>query len=109
MKKVTIFFDLEGWWEAQYRGKFDLNKNVNKILKILDKHKAKAVFNTCGVVVEFFPGLVKKIYENGHEIASHGYRHENFIQLPSKTLNNILKKTEDLKKEVTSSKPVGVR
>ena len=109
MKKITILFDFEGWWEAPYRGKFDINKNTNRILRVLDRYKAKAVFNTCGVVAQFFPGLVKKIHEKGHEIASHGYRHENFIQLSSKELNNVLKKTEDIIKKITGSKLAGVR
>lgn len=109
MKKLTIFFDLEGWWEAPYKGIFDLNKIVKRILSILNKHKIKAVFNTCGVVGEFFPELLKKIDDEGHEIASHGYKHENFSQLRVKELNNILLKTEKIIEEITGKMPIGIR
>lgn len=103
-KIVTVFFDLE------WRKRFDLEKTVGKISKILDENEVKAVFNTCGTVVEKFPNLIKKLHSKGHEIASHGYAHENFIQLKEVgQLGDVLTKTERLIENATGERPVGIR
>lgn len=110
MKAVTIFFDLEAWWESQCRRRFDLEETVKKVAKILDENKAKAVFNTCGIVVENFPKMIKRLHDSGHEIASHGYAHENFIQLEQMgRLEDTLEKTEKLIEDVTGERPLGIR
>lgn len=110
MKLVTVFFDLEGWWESQCRRRFDLGETIKRISKVLDENNTKAVFNTCGIVVENFPGLIKELHEKGHEIASHGYSHENFIQLEEMgKLDDVLIKTEKLIETATGERPVGVR
>lgn len=106
MKKkfVTVFFDLE------WRKRFDLERTVEKISEILDENEIKAVFNTCGTVVEKFPNLIKELHNKGHEIASHGYAHENFVQLEEMgRLNGVLEKTEKLIENVTGERPVGIR
>ncbi|MGE5416253.1 MAG: polysaccharide deacetylase family protein [Acidobacteriota bacterium] len=46
------------------------------LLDILDKNKANATFFVLGVQGEKHPALVKKIVNNGHELASHGYSHK---------------------------------
>ncbi len=109
MKYVTIFFDLEGFWEAPYKGSFDEELNTINILDILDKYKAKGVFNTCGIIGEFYPDLIKKLDKEGHEIASHGYMHENFNQLTKEELHKILEKTEKALNPLTKNKIIGLR
>jgi peptidoglycan/xylan/chitin deacetylase (PgdA/CDA1 family) len=110
MKKVIIFFDLEGWWaHTPSDGERYLIESVEKILQILRKYDIKAVFNTCGIVVENFPDLIKTLFSKGHEIASHGYAHENFAQLDVNDLNEILSKTENLIEETIGQKPIGIR
>jgi polysaccharide deacetylase family protein (PEP-CTERM system associated) len=50
--------------------------NVDRILCMLDVHKARATFFTLGWVAERYPQLVRRIVEGGHELASHGFAHE---------------------------------
>lgn len=107
---VTVFFDLEAWLDAPSKRRFDLRKNMQKISKILDKHKVRAVFNTCGIVVERFPDMIKELHSKGHEIASHGYAHENFVQLEQTgELDFVLRKTEKLIENITDEKILGIR
>lgn len=109
-KLVTVFFDMEGWWESQCRRRFDEEATVRAIADVLDKHKVKAVFNTCGIVAENFPDMVRGLHDAGHEIASHGYAHENFIQSQQLgQLDGVLAKAEKIIEGVTSDKPSGVR
>lgn len=110
MKYVTVFFDLEGWWDRPSKKRFDMEKIINRISRVLDKNEVKAVFNTCGVVVENFPDSIKMLYEKGHEISSHGYNHENFIHLQEMgELDRILKRTEDIMKKTIGERPIGIR
>lgn len=52
-----------------------VERNVDLILSILDEHGAHATFFTLGWIAERYPGLVRRIVERGHELASHGYAH----------------------------------
>ena len=52
-----------------------VDRNVMRILDLLDAHAAKATFFTLGWVAERYPQLVREIVGRGHELASHGYGH----------------------------------
>lgn len=109
MKKTTIFFDLEAWYEVPYRQQFNIERTILRIKKILDKYKIKAVFNVLGKVAEQNPKLIAKLHKEGHEIASHGYTHENFIHLTPEELNKTLEKTEKILEKITKEKVLGLR
>lgn len=49
--------------------------NMDLILGILDERKIHATFFTLGWIAERYPAMVKRIVDNGHELASHGYSH----------------------------------
>ncbi len=53
-----------------------VERNVDRILELLDGHGAHATFFTLGWVAERYPLLVRRIVGGGHEVASHGYAHE---------------------------------
>lgn len=54
------------------------SKNVTpKILNILKEENVKATFFVLGKKVEEFPEITKRIYNEGHYIANHGYDHDN--------------------------------
>lgn len=49
--------------------------NTNRILELLDRHGVQGTFFVLGWVGERTPGLIKRIAEAGHEIATHGFSH----------------------------------
>ena len=53
-----------------------VERNVDVILGMLDRHNTKATFFTLGWIAERYPDVVRKIVQQGHELASHGYGHE---------------------------------
>ncbi|MDD2518493.1 MAG: polysaccharide deacetylase family protein [Bacilli bacterium] len=53
-----------------------IEKNTDNLLNLLKKHNVKATFFVLGSIAELYPEIIKKIYVEGHEIASHGYGHE---------------------------------
>jgi peptidoglycan/xylan/chitin deacetylase (PgdA/CDA1 family) len=110
VKLVTVFFDTEAWAEVPSRGEFDFKKSTRRISEILDDHEVKAVFNTCGIVAQKFKREIRKLHDDGHEIALHGYVHENFALLNhSGKLEDVLEKAEKSIKAATGSKPIGIR
>jgi polysaccharide deacetylase family protein (PEP-CTERM system associated) len=52
-----------------------VERNVDRILRLLDDHRAKATFFTLGWIAERQPQVVRRIVAGGHELASHGYAH----------------------------------
>jgi len=53
-----------------------VERNVDAILAMLDENKTRATYFVLGWVAERFPDLVRRIVEQGHELASHGYAHQ---------------------------------
>ena len=58
-----------------------VEKNVDLILGLLDESGARATFFTLGWIAERHPQLVRRIVDNGHELASHGYGHQRASEL----------------------------
>ncbi len=52
-----------------------VERNVDQILALFAEAGAKGTFFTLGWVAERNPALIRRIAEQGHEIASHGYDH----------------------------------
>jgi polysaccharide deacetylase family protein (PEP-CTERM system associated) len=53
-----------------------IERNVDCILEMLNQHGVRATFFTLGWIAERYPGVVRRIVAEGHELASHGYGHE---------------------------------
>lgn len=58
-----------------------VERNVDRILAMLDAADTRATFFTLGWVAERYPQLVRRIVDGGHELASHGYGHERASDL----------------------------
>ncbi len=58
-----------------------VERNVERILHMLEEHKTQATFFTLGWIAERYPRLVQRIVDGGHELASHGYGHERASDL----------------------------
>ncbi|MEF8752866.1 MAG: XrtA system polysaccharide deacetylase [Accumulibacter sp.] len=58
-----------------------VERNVERILLMLDESRVRATFFTLGWIAERYPQLVKRIAAAGHEVASHGFGHERASDL----------------------------
>ena len=52
-----------------------IERNIERILQMLDEAGVHATFFTLGWVAERYPALIRGIGEAGHELASHGFAH----------------------------------
>ena len=77
--------DTEDWYHANFEDDLFSNDsniistveaNVDRYLRLFSENNIKATFFVLGFVVEQHPNMVKKIADEGHEIASHGYGHQ---------------------------------
>src|SRR5262245_54706843 len=55
--------------------------NTGRVLDAFAEHGVRATFFVLGWVAEREPGLVRRIIEGGHELASHGYDHTRATML----------------------------
>jgi len=53
-------------------------KDTPQVLETLAKHNIHATFFLVGGYVEQYPDLVKQIYQSGHQLGIHGFRHLPF-------------------------------
>lgn len=60
-------------WESR---ECRVERNIDRILELLDRHQTHATFFTLGWIAERYPQVVRRIVAGGHELASHGYGHE---------------------------------
>jgi len=58
-----------------------VEQNVGRVLDLFDAAAVKATFFTLGWVAARHPGLIRRIAEAGHEIASHGWDHRRVFTL----------------------------
>ncbi len=77
-----------------------VRQNMERLLSLLEEENLKATCFILGAVAREFPGLVKLISENGHEIASHGEDHKRITAHNKEsfrgTVDNLKKHLEDL-------------
>ena len=58
-----------------------VERNVDRMLEILEDSQVHATFFTLGWVAERYPDMVKRVVAGGHELASHGYGHQRASDL----------------------------
>jgi len=77
---VEDYFQVSAFEGHVSRGDWDrlpgrLERNMERVLALMERHAVKTTFFTLGWVAERFPNMVRAIVEAGHEVASHGYSH----------------------------------
>ncbi|MEZ5837827.1 MAG: DUF3473 domain-containing protein [Geminicoccaceae bacterium] len=70
--------------------------STGRLLDLMEETSTKATFFTLGWVAERHPGLVRRIVEDGHELASHGYDHKLVHEMSESQFREDLAKSKDL-------------
>lgn len=84
-------------------------KSTPKILDLLDKYKAKAIWFVNGYYAEKHPELLKEIQKRGHLIGNHTWWHENLKKLPPEKTKEEIVSLNDFVEKVTGTRPVYFR
>lgn len=112
-----LSIDVECWYQMCYRSVTgDLISPSQKsfrvmrlLLEMLRRKGVRATFFVVGYVAEAFPGLIKEMSDDGHEIASHGFTHTQLFKLTRKQLCEELKHSVDLLENITGKPVMGFR
>lgn len=115
--KNILTFDIEEWFHANYEdgmhirefGKSNFRENMDKILKLCKKNNCKATFFVLGCIAENYPDIVKRLVEEGHEVASHGYSHQLAYTQTFEEFKEDVSKSIALLEGVTGVKVKGFR
>ncbi|MGE0099216.1 MAG: XrtA system polysaccharide deacetylase [Hydrogenophaga sp.] len=74
---MAPYIDRAHWDQRECR----VERNIDRILRLLADHNTHATFFTLGWVAERYPDMVRRIVREGHELASHGYGHQRVTDL----------------------------
>jgi len=83
--------------------------NTKKIADILDERNIKATFFILGWIAERFPDMVKRLADNGHEIATHGYAHQMVYKQTKAAFEEDLVKSIEILENISGKKVIGYR
>ena len=83
--------------------------NTNRILDLFAEHDVKATFFMLGWVAERYPGLVRRIVDSGHELASHGYKHTRVTRQTPEVFSEDIAKTKGLLEDIAGCEVLGYR
>lgn len=76
-----------------------------EMLDILEQENVTATFFVTGRFAEKFPELIQQIYQEGHEIGNHGYKHPHPDQLSIAQNQQDIMKAEAVLEKLTGEKP----
>ncbi|HRZ59784.1 MAG TPA: DUF3473 domain-containing protein [Rubrivivax sp.] len=99
------YIDRAGWDARECR----VERNVERILALLDEHGATATFFVLGWVAERYPQLVRRIAAQGHEVASHGYGHERASDLAPPDFDADVRRAKGVLEDLSGTAVAGYR
>ena len=83
---LGVDFDAQSLWLGGFnrpspsfmsRGEFGAEVGTPRLLALFRKHDIRTTFFTPRHTVDTFPAINRRAFDAGHEIAHHGYYHEN--------------------------------
>ena len=117
MVRNALSIDVEDWYQGLLqmpssdwpRQEDRLGASLTRILDILAASQVKATFFVLGFAVEKHPEIVRQIVKGGHELASHGYRHQLvYRQSPAQFRDDVLR-SKELIEDAANLKVLGYR
>lgn len=113
---LTFDFDALSAWVARgivsatplSRGEFAAVA-VPRLLTLLERRSIAATWFVPAHTAKTYPGLCQELVAAGHEVALHGYAHENVAVLDEATENDLLARSIEALHTVTGTVPVGFR
>jgi len=83
--------------------------SVDRILALFSDHKVKATFFTLGWMAERYPQMVRRIVDEGHELASHGWSHIRVTQQTPDDFKNDIIRTRSTLEDISGQQIKGYR
>lgn len=91
------------------QGTYEMKCGLPRVLEMLRRQGVKGTFFVPGSVAEKYPDEIRKIADAGHEIAHHGYLHEDCSKLSYEEEKAMFTRGSEALRRVTGQSPVGCR
>lgn len=99
------YISRENW--QNYAGRVEAN--TDRILEMFAEHDVRCTFFTLGWVAEHYPALVKRIVDQGHDLASHGWDHKRVTTLTRREFGEDIRRAKTVLEDVSGTSVVGYR
>jgi peptidoglycan/xylan/chitin deacetylase (PgdA/CDA1 family) len=114
---VSFDFDAVSSWMSMgmtdertlTRGEFGALVGAPRLLKMLDAFGIRSTWFIPGHTADTYPEITADVAARGHEIANHGYLHEDFGPLSTGQRRDVLRKSNEALERVTGKRPTGIR
>ena len=120
---VCLTFDLDAEWvfmgnhpevagmpRRYSQGEYVWNAGViPRMLGLFDRHGVKTTFFVVGMNARNHPDVIEEIYSRGHELATHGWKHENIADLPKEEEERRMLMCVEAIEDACGVRPVGNR
>jgi polysaccharide deacetylase family protein (PEP-CTERM system associated) len=111
---VEDYFQVEAFFRVIERKDWGsyacrVEQNTDQILSMFQAAGAKGTFFTLGWVAKRYPSLIRRIVENGHEVASHGLEHHRADSQTRGEFLSDLKESKSLLEDVSGTAINGYR
>ena len=114
---ISVDFDAVSLWmqwgargvRALSRGEFGATVGAPRLLELFQRYGLITTWFVPGHTADTYPQVTARVSAEGHEIANHGYLHEEFGALTDDAVRTILRKANDSLQRVTGQRPEGFR
>lgn len=86
-----------------------VEQNIDRILSLLENRGIHATFFTLGWIAKRYPSMVRRIVENGHELASHGCDHDRVTDLEPSEFYKDIADSKKLLEDISGLPVLGYR
>ncbi len=101
----TSHIPRESWESIPCR----VERNIDRILALLDEEDTKATFFTLGWIADRYPAMVNHIVSNGHELASHGWAHHRVSDLSPDEFREDITRSKAILEDIGGQAVLGYR
>jgi len=121
-KKIAITFgfdfDAETMWYGTFnlktptpasRGQYGAYVGMPRVLQLCEKYGIKSTIFVPGWTAQKYPDIVREAYDKGHEIAHHGWLHENPNAMSEQQEQEEFERGIEVFKSITGEVPKGYR
>lgn len=99
------YISKDSW--SRYPGRVEAN--TDKILTLFSDYNVKATFFTLGWVAQKYPALIRRIVDDGHDMASHGWDHTRVTQLTQPEFAADIRKSKQILEDTSGQRVTGYR
>lgn len=89
--------------------KLRVGDNTHRILDMFAQHNVKSTFFTLGWVAKRCPDVIRRIVDEGHELASHGLAHQRATTMSKQALFDDIKQSKEILEDISGTQVKGYR